>query len=103
MVILMSQQHSWSFAGNNDRKSTNHTNIQYFIWRMLPGEWQIGTSPYITMNWEADRDNRFTVPVGLGVEKLVKLGKLLVKIQLQGRIVSSTRMTMASIGISSCR
>jgi hypothetical protein len=78
-------QHWWSFAGNNDRKSTNHTNIQYFIWRMLPGEWQIGMSPNITMNWEADQDNRFTVPVGLGAGKLVKLGKLPVKIQLQGQ------------------
>jgi hypothetical protein len=78
-------QHWWSFAGNNDRKSTNLTNIQYFIWRMLPGEWQIGMSPNITMNWEADQNNRFTVPVGLGVGKLVKLGKLPVKIQLQGQ------------------
>jgi hypothetical protein len=52
---------------------------------MLPGEWQIGMSPNITMNWEADPDNRFTVPVGLGVGKLIKLGKLPVKIQLQGQ------------------
>ena len=78
-------QQWWSFAGNSDRKSTNLTNIQYFIWRMLPGEWQIGMSPNITMNWEADRDNRFTVPVGLGVGKLVRLGKLPLKIQLQGQ------------------
>jgi hypothetical protein len=78
-------QHWWSFAGNNDRKSTSFTNIQYFIWRMLPGEWQIGMSPNITMNWEADQDNRFTVPIGLGVGKLVKLGRLPVKIQLQGQ------------------
>jgi hypothetical protein len=78
-------QHWWSFAGNNDRKSTSLTNIQYFIWRMLPGEWQVGMSPNITMNWEADQDNRFTVPVGLGVGKLVKLGRLPVKIQLQGQ------------------
>ena len=78
-------QHWWSFAGNNDRKSTSLTNIQYFIWRMLPGEWQIGMSPNITMNWEADQDNRFTVPVGLGAGKLVRLGRLPVKIQLQGQ------------------
>jgi hypothetical protein len=78
-------QQWWSFAGNSDRKSTNFTNIQYFIWRMLPGEWQIGMSPNITMNWEADRDNRFTVPVGFGVGKLVKLGKLPVKIILQAQ------------------
>jgi hypothetical protein len=78
-------QQWWSFGGNSDRKSTNQTNIQYFIWRMLPGEWQIGMSPNITMNWQADQDNRFTVPIGLGVGKLVKLGMLPVKIQLQGQ------------------
>ena len=84
-ILGVFPQEWWSFAGNSDRKSTNLTNIQYFIWRMLPGEWQIGMSPNITMNWEADRDNRFTVPVGLGVGKLVRLGKLPLKIQLQGQ------------------
>jgi hypothetical protein len=29
-------QHWWSFAGNDDRKSTSQSNIQYFIWRLLP-------------------------------------------------------------------
>ena len=43
---------------------------------MLPGGGQIGMPPNITMNWEADPDNHFTVAVGLGVDKLVKLGKL---------------------------
>jgi hypothetical protein len=84
-ILGVFPQQWWSFAGNSDRKSTNLTNIQYFIWRMLPDQWQIGMSPNITMNWEADRDNRFTVPVGLGVGKLVKLGKRPVKIQLQGQ------------------
>jgi hypothetical protein len=31
--------------------------------------------PLITANWEADEDNRWTVPVGGGVGKLFKLGK----------------------------
>jgi len=85
-ILGVFPQHWWSFAGNGDRSSTSFTNIQYFIWRMLPGEWQIGMSPNITMNWKAEKnDNRFTVPVGLGVGKLVKLGKLPVKIQLQGQ------------------
>jgi len=84
-ILGVFPQHWWSFAGNGDRSSTSFTNIQYFIWRMLPGEWQLGMSPNITMNWEADQDNRFTVPVGLGVGKLVKLGRLPVKIQLQGQ------------------
>jgi hypothetical protein len=85
-ILGVFPQQWWSFAGNSDRKCTNFTNIQYFIWRMLPGEWQIGMSPNITMNWKAEKnDNRFTMPVGLGVGKLVKLGKLPVKIQLQGQ------------------
>ncbi len=68
------QQHWWSFAGEEDRKSTSQTNIQYFTWRILPGQWQIGTASNILIDWKADQDNRFTMPVSLGVGKLVKLG-----------------------------
>jgi hypothetical protein len=34
-------------------------------------------------NWEADSDNRWTVPVGGGAGKIVKLGKLPLNFQLQ--------------------
>jgi hypothetical protein len=30
----------------------------------------------ILIDWKADQDNRFTVPVGLGIGKLVRIGPL---------------------------
>ena len=76
-------QHWWSFAGNGDRQSTSQTNIQYFIWRLLPDQWQIGMAPNITIDWKADDDNKLTLPVGLGVGKLFKIGGLPVKFILE--------------------
>ena len=78
-------QHWWSFAGNDDRKSTSQTNIQYFIWRLFPGQWQVGTAPNILIDWKADDDNKLTLPVGLGVGKLFKTGWLPIKLMLEGQ------------------
>ncbi len=73
-------QHWWSYAGDDDRSDVNKTNIQYFIKYALPNHWSIGMAPNITANWESDSDDRWTIPVGLGVSKMVKFGKLPVKI-----------------------
>ena len=78
-------QHWWSFAGNDDRKSTSQTNIQYFIWRLFPGQWQVGTAPNISIDWKADGNNKLTLPVGLGVGKLFKIGGLPIKFILEGQ------------------
>jgi len=78
-------QQWWSFAGNEDRPDTSQMNIQYFVWRLLPGAWQVGTGgPNVTINWKADDDNKVNLPIGLGVAKTVRLGKLPVKFQLEG-------------------
>ena len=36
-------------------------------------------APNILIDWKADQENRFTVPIGLGIGKLVKIGPLPVK------------------------
>ena len=38
----------------------------------------------MTANWEADSDNTWTVPVGGGVGRLFRIGKLPVNMQVQG-------------------
>ncbi len=57
-------------------RNLNHTNIQYFVIRHLPDAWQIRASPNITIDWEADSGNRLTLPVGLGIGKMVKIGPM---------------------------
>jgi hypothetical protein len=72
-------QQWWSFAGDGDRESTSQANIQYFIQYLFGDHWQIGMTPNILIDWKEDQKNRFTVPVGLGIGKLVMIGPLPVK------------------------
>ena len=44
--------------------------------------WYLTASPIITANWLAASNDRWTVPIGGGVGKLFKLGKLPVNTQL---------------------
>lgn len=85
-VIAALVQQWWSYAGDSDRPKTSQMAIQYFVWRMLPGAWQVGTgSPTIDINWEAqDNDDKVNLPIGLAVGKTLIIGKLPIKIQLQG-------------------
>jgi hypothetical protein len=67
-------QHWWSVAGTRATPVTSQTNIQYFLFRMLPGAWQVGFTPNILINWRADGGNQVTFPLGLGVGRTFKLG-----------------------------
>jgi hypothetical protein len=64
----------WSFAGSGDQ-DINLFTWQYFVNYNLPGGWYLPSSPIITANWEADSDNRWTIPFGGGVGKIFKIGK----------------------------
>jgi hypothetical protein len=76
-------QQWWSYAGKGDREDVSRMNLQYFWFYNLGNLWQIGAAPNITANWEADSDNRWTVPLGIGVNKTVKIGRLPVRFALE--------------------
>jgi hypothetical protein len=69
----------WSFAGSEDRADVNFMTFQPFINYNFTG-FYFTFSPIVTANWEADSGNQWTVPLGLGLGKLVKFGKLPVNI-----------------------
>jgi hypothetical protein len=74
-------QQWWKIGG--DGKKTNQTAVQYdFGWNFDNG-WSLGTSPNLTINWEAPRDERVTFPLGLQVGKLLHAGPMPVKVDLQ--------------------
>ena len=78
-------QQWWSFAGDADRADTSQMNLQpFFAWFFGEG-WSVGYSGNILANWKASSSERWTVPVGVAVGKVVKLGRLPVKIQLAGQ------------------
>ena len=72
-------QHWWSYAGDDDRPDTSRTDIKYIARYSLPNAWSIGFGPTISIDWEADSDDKWTVPVGFGFTKMVRFGKMPVK------------------------
>ena len=62
----------WSFAGDEDRAAVNEMILQPFLNYNLPEGWYLTTSPLITANWQADDDNRWTVPIGGGIGRIFK-------------------------------
>jgi len=75
-------QHWWSISGTPRKPPTNQTNIQYFLFRMLPDGWQVGFTPNILIDWRAARKNRLTFPLGIGVGRTFKISPNLPPIQM---------------------
>jgi hypothetical protein len=74
---------AWSVAGPSDRSGVNQMTLQYFVNYNLNKGWYLSSSPVITANWEASNGNRWTVPVGVGVGRIMKLGFQPVNISAQ--------------------
>jgi hypothetical protein len=72
----------WSFAGDDNRADVNAMTLQPFFNYNLPEGWYLTTSPIITANWEADSENRWTIPVGGGIGRLFKIGHQPVNAQI---------------------
>jgi hypothetical protein len=73
----------WDFAGDNDESDVNSLLFQYFINYNIKNGWYLTSTPVITANWEADEDERWTVPFGLGVGRLIRIGKQPIDIKVQ--------------------
>lgn len=80
-VVGVLANNIWSFAGSSDRPDVNQFLAQYFVNYNFPKGWYITTAPIITANWNATSGNQWTVPVGAGAGKIIKLGKLPVNLQ----------------------
>ena len=74
--------HQWDIAGEDDY-DTSITAGQYFITINLKNAWQIQTQPTWSYNHEADSDDKWTFPLGVGVSKTVIFGKTPWKFSLQ--------------------
>ena len=73
----------WDFAGPSDEEDVNSMLFQYFVNYNLSNGWYLTSTPVITANWEADSDQRWTIPFGLGVGRLVKFGDQPVDFKIQ--------------------
>ena len=75
-------QQWWSIGGEHFRQDTNQMNLQPIAAIFFGEGWSLGYSGNILANWNAPSEDIWTVPVGLGLGKVVKFGRLPVKIQL---------------------
>jgi hypothetical protein len=72
-----------SVAGKGDRKKVNQMLIQPFVNYNMKKGWYLVSSPFITADWKRAANDRWTVPIGGGVGRILRLGKQPVNIQAQ--------------------
>lgn len=91
-------QHWWSYADtDDDAGDVNQSNIQVFYFLNFPGGWQVGGAPQIEIDWEADSDDRWAVPIGLGVQKTqILFGKMPVKFGVEAQYYVVNRDTFGN-------
>ncbi len=84
-IVGVFPQQWWSYAGDANRSNTSQMNIQPIANLFFEGGWNVGYSGNILVDWRAPSNNRWTVPIGIGGGKVVKFGRLPVKISLAGQ------------------
>jgi hypothetical protein len=61
-------------SAESGRDDVTFTWLNLFYFLNFPGGWQVGGTPIITADWEANSSNRWTVPIGVGVYKTSLIG-----------------------------
>lgn len=64
----------WSVAGPSGRPAINRMSLQYFLAYNLKNNWYLSTAPVLAADWRAGAGDKWLVPVGGGVGKLVDIG-----------------------------
>lgn len=75
--------HVWSVEEDDGRRSVNQMLVQRFINYIFPdapGRY-LAFSPIMTADWKADSDQRWVVPLGLGIGQIPRFGKQPVNLQ----------------------
>jgi hypothetical protein len=73
----------WSWAGGGSQ-NVNSLLIQPFINYNFKEGWYLTSSPLITANWLAQNySDKWTVPIGAGFGKLIRLGRLPINLNAQ--------------------
>ena len=84
--ILGAFVQNWtSFAGDHDRADTSQMNIQPITAYFFGQGWSIGYSGNILADWRARASEAWTIPLGASIGKVVKIGRLPLKIGLSGQ------------------
>lgn len=78
---LYQQWLSYAEGGKGRGNNQNFSWLNLFYFLNFEDGWQVGGTPIITADWEAkDSDDRWTIPIGLGVYKTHFFGKMPMKL-----------------------
>ncbi len=70
----------WSYSGNDPEVNT--TSLQPFVNYNMKDGWYLHSDPTFTADWAADASQIWTIPIGGGIGKVVKIGKMPVNFRL---------------------
>lgn len=73
-------QNFWSIAGPDNAPDVNFFYSQVFVTKNLIKGWYVNSAPIITASWDLKNDG-LTLPIGAGVGRLFRAGKLPINIQ----------------------
>ncbi len=73
----------WSFAGDDERADVNQFLLEPFLNYNLEQGWFLITDMVMTANWDADSDNRWTIPLGGGAGRVFKIGNQAINARLE--------------------
>jgi hypothetical protein len=76
-------QNVWSYCGDSDRPHVNEFLLQPFVNYNLEKGWYLVSAPIMTANWNRDSSDQWLIPVGGGMGRVFKIGKLPVNLQVQ--------------------
>jgi hypothetical protein len=74
----------WALTNDKHGGYYNNGLIQPFVNYNFKGGLYLVSAPILTVDWTADSNDRWTIPVGGGVGKIFHFGKLPVNTQLSG-------------------
>lgn len=64
----------WSFSNPSNPNKVNQFSFEYFITYNLSPQWYVTTQPTLVANWLEPAGQKWTVPFGLGVGRLLSYG-----------------------------
>ena len=74
-VIGLLAQNIWDFAGKSNEPDVNRSTIQPILNYNIGQGWYLSSTPVLGVNWEASSGEKWTVPVGGGVGRLMRFDK----------------------------
>jgi len=73
----------FSVGGDEARADVNTFYFQYIFTYFLQNKWYLTTAPINLANWEAEKGQQWTVPLGGGFGKMLQAGKMPLDLQTQ--------------------